>query len=62
MGVNISNSKSKMPRALKLASALVSYLFEEEYRECKYMKDSEKTAIRKASNALIRASNRSVKE
>lgn len=50
-----------MPKALKLASQLVSYLFEEEYGECKYMKDSEKAAVRKAQNALIRASNRSAK-
>lgn len=50
-----------MPRALKLASAITSYLFEEEYEECKYMRDSEKEALRKASKALIRASNRTAK-
>jgi len=61
MGIKISNPKSKMPRALKLASAITSYLFEEEYMECKYMRDSEKEALRKASKALIRASNRTAK-
>lgn len=61
MGISITNNKSKMPRALKLASAISSYLFEEEYEECKYMKDSEKEALRKAGKALIRASNRTVK-
>lgn len=61
MGITITNNKSKMPRALKLASAISSYLFEEEYEECKYMKDSEKEALRKASKALVRASNRTAK-
>lgn len=61
MGIEITNNKSNMPRALKLASAITSYLFEEEFRECKYMKDSEKEALRKANNALIRASRRTTK-
>ena len=61
MGIKISNPTSKMPRALKLANAITSYLFEEEYEECRYMRDSEKEALRKASKALIRASNRTAK-
>lgn len=59
--IRITNPKSKMPRALKLASSITSYLFEEEYRECEYMKPSEIEALRKACNALGRASNRSAK-
>lgn len=59
--IRITNPKSKMPRALKLASNITSYLFEEEYGECKYMKPSEIEALRKAYKALGRASNRSVK-
>lgn len=59
--IKITNSKSKMPRAVKLASSISSYLFEEEYGECKYMKPSEIEALRKACNALGRASNRSAK-
>lgn len=42
-----------MPRALKLASSITSYLFEEEYRECKYMKPSEIEALRKACMDII---------
>lgn len=61
MGIRVTNSKTKMPRALKLASSIASYLFEEEYEECKYMKDSEREVLRKASNALVRASNRTCK-
>ena len=61
MGIRVTNPKSKMPRALKLASAIASYLFEEEYGECEHMRDSEKAALRKAQNALIRASNRTCK-
>lgn len=62
MGINITNCKSKMPGALKLASAIASYLFEEQCGECKYMKASEIEAIRKAQVALIRASNRTTKK
>lgn len=62
MGIKITNNKSKMPRALKLASSITSYLFEEQYEECKYMRASEIEALRKASNALIRASNRTTKK
>ena len=61
MGIRVTNSKSKMPRALKLASAIASYLFEEEYQEMQYMRPSEIEAVRKASKALIRASNRTSK-
>ncbi len=61
MGIKVTNSKSKMPRALKLASSIISYLFEEEYEECRYMKASEIEALRKAQKALIRASNRTCK-
>lgn len=62
MGITITNSKSKMPRALKLASALSSYLFEEEYGECKYLKNSEIESLKKALRALGRASARTVKK
>lgn len=62
MGIIITNNKSKMPRALKLGSAIASYLFEEEYMECKYMRASEIEALRKAHRALIRASNRTIKK
>lgn len=62
MGIRITNNKSKMPRALKLMSAIVSYLFEEEHGECEYMKDSEKAALKKAANALGKASDRTVKK
>lgn len=61
MGIRMTNSKTKMPRALKLASTIASYLFEEEYEECKYMKGSEKEALTRAQKALIRASNRTCK-
>ena len=61
MGIRVTNPKSKMPRALKLASAIASYLFEEEYEECRHMRESEKEALRKAQNALIRVSNRTCK-
>lgn len=62
MSIRITNNKSKMPRALKLASAIASYLFEEEYRECEYMKDNELEVLRKAQNVLVKASNKTIKQ
>lgn len=50
-----------MPRASKLVSNIVSYLFEEEYGECKLMNTSEIEALRKAAKALGRASDRTCK-
>lgn len=61
MSIRVTNPKSKMPEGLKLMSKICTYLFEQEYGECKYMKDSEIEALRKASKALSRASNRTAK-
>lgn len=55
------NNKSKMPRALKLLSNITSYLFEEEFGECKHMKTSEIEVLRKAAEALGNASSRTCK-
>ena len=51
-----------MPRGLKLVSQMSSYLFEEEYGECKYMKPSEVEALKKAMRAIGRASDRTAKQ
>ena len=61
MSIRVTNPKSKMPEGLKLMSKIGTYLFEQEYGECKYMRDSEIEALRKASKALSRASNRTSK-
>jgi hypothetical protein len=61
MGIKITNKKSNMPKALKLMSSIKSYLFEEEFGECKLMKTSEIEALRKAANALGKASDRTCK-
>lgn len=61
MGIQVTNKQSKMPKGLKLASSILSYLFEEQYGECEYMKESEKGALRKAISALTRTSNRTIK-
>jgi hypothetical protein len=50
-----------MPEGLKLMSKIGTYLFDEENGECKYMRDSEIDALRKAMRALSRASNRTAK-
>ena len=50
-----------MPEGLKLMSKIGTYLFDEEGRECKYMRASEIEALRKAMKALSRASNRTAK-
>ena len=62
MSIHITDSKSKMPEALKLASKIISFLFEEQYRECKYMRESEVETLRKASRVLQRASARTAKK
>ena len=61
MSIRITNPKSKMPEGLKLMSKIGTYLFEEEGRECKYMRASEIEALRRAMKALSRASNRTAK-
>ena len=61
MSIRITNPKSKMPQGLKLMSKIGTYLFDEEGRECKYMRASEIEALRKAMKALSRASNRTAK-
>ena len=61
MSIRVTNPKSKMPEGLKLMSKIGTYLFDEENGECKYMRDSEIEALRKASRALSLASNRTSK-
>ena len=61
MSIRITNPKSKMPEGLKLMSKIGTYLFDEEGRECKYMRASEIEALRKAMKALSRASKRTAK-
>lgn len=61
MSIRVTNPKSKMPEGLKLMSKIGTYLFEEEGRECKYMRASEIEALRKAMKALSRASDRTLK-
>lgn len=59
--IKVTSKNSKMPKALKLMSEISSYLFEEEFGECKLLKASEIESLRKASKALVRAYNRSEK-
>lgn len=54
MSIRISNPNAKCPRGYKLASQIVSYLFEEEYDECKNFSALEIEAIRKAAKILAR--------
>lgn len=54
MGVVITNKKAKCPRGYKLASQIASYLFEEEYDECKNFSASEIEKIREAAKILAR--------
>ena len=61
MGIRITNPKSKMPNALKIASHISSFLFEQQYGECKYMRESEIEVLRKANRAIGRAAARSKK-
>ena len=58
MSITISRKNTKTPEAVKLASKIASYLFEQECGEMKYMKDSEKELLRKANRMLLRVDKR----
>lgn len=57
-GISYTNSKSKMPKALRLASYISSFLFEEQYGECKYLKDTTLKNLRTACRSLLKAANK----
>lgn len=57
-GISYSNSKSKMPKSLRLASYISSFLFEEQFGECKYLKESTIKNLRTVRNSLLRAANK----
>ena len=53
-GIRISTKNAKCPLGNKLSSKIVSYLFEQEYGECRNYSPSEIDTIRKAANILQR--------
>ena len=61
MAIKITSPKSKIPTGIKVANTISSYLFEQEFGELKYFKESEKEALKKAFNAIIRVYNRTIK-
>lgn len=61
MGIRITNPKTKTPEALKLASNITTYLFEQEYEELRYMKASEIETLKKANRMLQRVASRTSK-
>jgi len=54
MGIRISTKNARCPQGNKLSSKIVSYLFEEEYGECRNYSPSEIETIRKAASILQR--------
>ena len=54
MGIRITNKNAKCPEGYKLASKIVTYLFEQEDRELRHMTKEEIETIRKAANILAR--------
>lgn len=61
-GISYSNSKSKMPKSLRLASYISTFLFEEQYGECSYLNDSTIKNLERVRNALLRAASKNVKK
>lgn len=61
MGIKVSIPKTKTPEGLKLANAIASYLFEQEYGELSHMKLSEVETLKKAGRMLQRVSARTAK-
>ena len=54
MGIRITKQNAKCPQGNKLASMIVSYLFEQECGECKNFSKSEIKEIRRAAEILMR--------
>jgi len=52
MGITFSNPKVRAKASLKLASAISSYLFEQECGDLRYATPADKEAFRKALEAL----------
>ena len=61
MGIKMTSPSSKIPAGIAVANAITSYLFEQQCGELKYFKSSEEEALRKAAKAIIRVSNRTIK-
>ena len=62
MSIELKSSSSKMPKALKLLNSISSFLFEEECGECKFMKEGELKALRKAAEIISKAHTRNLKK
>ena len=62
MSIELKSSSSKMPKALKLLNSISSFLFEEEFGECKLMKESELKSLRKAAEVISKAHTRNLKK
>lgn len=54
MGITIRKKNATCPEGCKLASKITSYLFEQEYGECRKMSPKEIETIRKAAKILFR--------
>ena len=52
MGIRITNKNAKYPNGMKIASAIASYIFEEQYGEIEYMPESEKEILKEACKIL----------
>ena len=57
-GISHINSKSKLPKALRLASYISSFLFEEKYGECEYLKKTTIKNLEAIRNSLLKAANK----
>ena len=61
MSIKMTSPSSKIPTGIAVANVISSYLFEEQCGELKYFKASEEEALRKAAKAIMRVSNRTIK-
>lgn len=60
-GISVTSSKSKMPHTLKLVSAISSYLFEEEFDEMQYLKESEIKSLKSICRKLLMRASKNTK-
>lgn len=58
----MTNSRTKLKKGLALANKISSYIFEEGRGELELLTETEIKALIRAQNALIKASNRTIKK
>ena len=60
-GIRFRTTGTLMPRAMKLGSAIASYIFEEQYREMELMSEKERDIVKQAAKVLLERASKTAK-